>query len=128
MTSSTEPRRDSNIHEYQTSGCCIFFRRFSIDIDRGLVDLVIRRRQLMLSQFHRVGHGGENEHLLALQEHVDRVEPRPNASGVISARMTSRNPWQAAQGAMLSGPRVVEHIILAAFRDAFSLRQPCVPI
>jgi AbrB family looped-hinge helix DNA binding protein len=35
--------------------------------------------------------------------------------------------WQAAQGAMLSGQRVVEHIILAAFRDAFSLRQPCVP-
>jgi hypothetical protein len=28
---------------------------------------------------------------------------------------------------MLSGPRVVEHIILAALRDAFSLRQPCVP-
>jgi hypothetical protein len=59
---------------------------------------------------------------------VECVWQSPHASGVISARMTSRNPWQAAQGAMLSEPRVVEHIILAAFRDAFSLHQPCVPI
>jgi len=58
-----------------------------------------------------------------MQKFITEVPENSSARDV-----TSRDPWQAAQGAMLSGQRVIEHIILAAFRDEFSLRQPCVPI